>query len=30
MECFEQIGNLDTLINLDVTELGEINDLTRP
>lgn len=29
MESFEQFRNLDTLINLDVTELGEINDLIQ-
>ena len=29
METFEQFRNLDTLINLDVAELGEINDLIQ-
>lgn len=29
METFEQFRNLDTLINLDVVELGEINDLIK-
>ena len=29
METFEQFRNLDTLINLEVTELGEINDLIQ-
>ncbi|WP_300739797.1 LptF/LptG family permease [uncultured Alistipes sp.] len=29
METFEQYRNLDTLINLDITELGEINDLIQ-
>ena len=28
-ETFEQFRNLDTLINLDITELGEINDLIQ-
>ena len=29
VEKFEQFRNLDTLINLEVTELGEINDLIQ-
>ena len=29
VEKFEQFRNLDTLINLEVTELGEINDLRQ-
>ena len=29
IEKFEQFRNLDTLINLEVTELGEINDLIQ-
>ena len=29
METFEQFRNLDTLINLEVAELGEINDLIQ-
>ena len=29
METFEQFRNLDTLINLEATELGEINDLIQ-